>query len=107
MINRSTAKRVVREAAAHLRAVEPDWYNKIDTTKLDMSDIHNCILGQVFGIFTLGADAMDIEGQLAFGGNDLSLAFCPSLVEKEHIQPEWLNFINYLRGSQNDKPAVN
>lgn len=45
---------------ALLDAYDPDWVSKIDLNILDMHDYHYCILGQFFGDYGTGRDALDI-----------------------------------------------
>lgn len=39
----------VADAAAFLDEHKPGWYRNVNTRKLDMSSIYNCVLAQVFG----------------------------------------------------------
>lgn len=48
----------VREAAKRLDEIEPNWFNIINFDTLDMNDCFNCVLGQVFGHYDKGVDAV-------------------------------------------------
>jgi hypothetical protein len=45
-------KLAVWTAARRLDRVAPGWYNKVDTTILDLRSDSRCVLGQVYGSFT-------------------------------------------------------
>jgi hypothetical protein len=50
----------IPEGMALLDAYDPDWVSKIDLNILDMYDYNHCILGQLFGDYRTGRDALDI-----------------------------------------------
>jgi hypothetical protein len=39
----------VEEAALFLDSQDPDWFNRVDLSKLDMDSCYNCVIGQAFG----------------------------------------------------------
>lgn len=45
--------------AKYLDEVHPGWFNKVDIEQLRMNDIHHCVLGQLYGSFTIGLSASD------------------------------------------------
>lgn len=53
----------VREAAKKLDSVRPDWIQFIDFDTLDMNDCLNCVLGQVFGHYDEGIEAIFGEAE--------------------------------------------
>lgn len=44
----------IEEAAKHLDDHCPEWVNKIDLNKLDPSSVTNCVLGQLYGNWSIG-----------------------------------------------------
>lgn len=63
----------IQEAADWLSSIDPDWKSKVDTYQLDMSDVRNCVLGQVFanrveydtqGGWTWAQDNLEIPNKL-------------------------------------------
>ncbi len=39
----------IREIAARLDEVRPNWRGEVDTNKLNFSDLKTCLFGQLFG----------------------------------------------------------
>lgn len=54
------ADRVVRGVAL-LDAETPGWRERIDLETLDLGNVHLCVLGQGFGHYLTGLDALGIE----------------------------------------------
>lgn len=50
----------VPDAAKHLDKVHEGWYNKINTSKLEMCHEMYCILGQLYGDYLHGRDTLGI-----------------------------------------------
>lgn len=50
----------VRVTAHDLDAVEPSWYrpDRVDLDRLDMASLRTCLLGQVFGYYSVGLDRL-------------------------------------------------
>lgn len=48
----------VRRGALLLDSERPGWAEAIDIEILDLEDVENCILGQVFGDYSLGSQAL-------------------------------------------------
>ncbi len=59
----------VEAGAAFLNVVYPRWYKHMNTKILDLGDPHKCVLGELYGGYSTGKDALDIEGQLVVQGN--------------------------------------
>jgi hypothetical protein len=53
----------VHSGATWLDSNHPDWVTKIDLSKLNMNDCHNCVIGQAVGDYykTLRAATIDVE----------------------------------------------
>lgn len=45
---------LVNNGIAYLNEREPGWIVRINLDTLDLSDAHNCILGQLYGVFAHG-----------------------------------------------------
>lgn len=54
----TVAQMRVAEGAKLLDKVRPGWAAKIDTTTLDMSNAHYCILGQAYRSYGLGREEL-------------------------------------------------
>lgn len=50
---------VAERGANVLDVVSPDWYKSVDEKQIDMNDCWGCVLGQVFGSYTDGLEAID------------------------------------------------
>lgn len=58
-MSQTKADIVAQRGAAFLdNTVRKDWRSKIDTDTLDISSSYNCILGQIFGSYHDGIDAI-------------------------------------------------
>lgn len=52
----------VAKGCALLDAKRPGWADQIELSDLEMSDCHECVLGQLFDGFGEGADELGIYG---------------------------------------------
>ena len=52
----------VKAGAELLDEKKPDWYTRVDLDTLDIGLASECVLGQVFGYYTHGLNALDITG---------------------------------------------
>jgi hypothetical protein len=60
------AQESVEKGAALLDNFDPDWHYLIDLDTLDVGDVGNCILSQLFGGWQAGKTALDLyDGQHA------------------------------------------
>ena len=50
--------KTVPEAAKILDEAMPGWYQKIDTDTLNMADVNNCVLGQLYEDYKYGIDRL-------------------------------------------------
>jgi len=85
----------VARGVALLDEKRPGWEHEIDLDKLDIKDPKCCVLGQVYGGFTVGYAEVgftpDDDGTDAFAADD---ARCPSLTA------EWRSVIETLRAER-------
>jgi hypothetical protein len=67
----------VRLGAARLDTAYPRWAEQVDTQRLNLRSSHTCVLGQVFGTYGNGLDALGIAGMgrrygfVALGDRDM------------------------------------
>lgn len=50
---------LAEKGANVLDVVSPNWYKSVDENQIDMNDCWGCVLGQVFGSYTDGLEAID------------------------------------------------
>ena len=76
-----------------LDQVRPGWYNEIDWAGLVMEWPQDCILGQLYGGFGEGVDALKLHDKAAWYGFDLSQTQyfdeTSSVAYFEELQAEW------------------
>lgn len=73
----------------------PNWRSLIDLDRLQISNYSNCILGQLFGDFGIGADALGLNDADAKAcGFDCTDA-TSSLSEFPKLQAEWERVIGW------------
>lgn len=58
-----TLEERVRRGAILLEEAWPTWRDEIDLDELNLSDMYNCVLGQVYGSFTAGTRALNIDSK--------------------------------------------
>src|SRR3990167_11322084 len=64
--------RAVKRGVKVLDQVEPGWHKKIDLTKLQLSDIRQCMLGQLHGHYEDGLNELTdalTEARVVFSRN--------------------------------------
>jgi hypothetical protein len=72
----------VGAGAALLDDLVPDWYNTVDLETLNMYDPQLCVLGQVFGHYNDGNEALGLNG-----GGSISHGFVsPTVLWRREIQ---------------------
>lgn len=49
--------------AALLDKLVPGWHEKVDITKLNIGDRHNDVLGQIYGDYVLGCEALTLTNE--------------------------------------------
>lgn len=77
------------------------WASKLDHLKLDMYDIHRCILGQLFGSYYDGCCILDIEhpDDVGFACDDLEGRYSMRLREMYRILTStWNDAVNMPEG---------
>ena len=72
----------------------PGWYNQIDLNKLDQSSAYVCVLGQLYGEYYKGLDALGIEDMqdrcnYGYSSND----------DYDNLTEAWKKIILSRRGS--------
>lgn len=74
MLTMDEARARVAKGAAHLDVVRPGWERRIDVWTLTLHDPCGCIVGQLCGLQSLGAEAIgdpfERGCQMLFGGSD-------------------------------------
>lgn len=50
---------LAEKGANVLDIVSPHWYKSVDETQIDMNDCFSCVLGQIFGGYSDGLEAID------------------------------------------------
>lgn len=53
----------VAAGAAFLDAQRPGWRDRVDATTLSMGSSSRCVLGQLFGDYHVGIEALDVGGE--------------------------------------------
>lgn len=66
--------RVSLAAACALDRYRPDWYRRLDLDRLDLASTRLCVLGQVYGDYATGWDAV-VPRAAAEGHGRVSLGF--------------------------------
>lgn len=66
--------RVTLAAACALDRYRPDWYRRLDLDRLDLASTRRCVLGQVYGDYGSGWDAV-VPRAAAEGHGRVSLGF--------------------------------
>jgi hypothetical protein len=64
-LKRSTAKLMVWHGMEMLKNRAPHVLNDIDLETLDLSDGMKCVLGQGFGMYSAGRDALSLDNKTA------------------------------------------
>jgi hypothetical protein len=80
----------VRAGAALLDKERPGWRDQISPAELDISCSWRCVLGQLYGSYTTGLDALGLETPSDFGfacGGSLDACESPALTR------EWLELL--------------
>lgn len=76
---------LVRASIDLLDAKGPaDWRTRIVAVDLDINNVSNCVLGQLFGEYRFGVNALEIDF------NDRRYAFMPNEYTPEDMLDEWL-----------------
>lgn len=79
----------VKKGIALLDSKVEGWRERIDVSKLDMASGDSCIVGQVFGSYGVGLDALGIESGRGYGfypaySND------PTVANFNGLRSEWI-----------------
>ena len=85
----------------------PDWTSRISTGELDMETTHRCILGQLFGSYDTGVEALNLNDDEEFA---IDYGYCPlegTDTGNRVLTEEWKRRIQEVRQPQpGDKVQV-
>lgn len=90
----------VKRGAALLDEKHPGWAEKIDKLLLDMNDCYDCVLGQLYGEYFDGREALGLTHGWYHGfDNSVNTDISPSeelpvLAVYEHLNTLWIAEIN-------------
>lgn len=60
--NRSDESKRMQAGIAVLNAQRPGWIDEIDLDRLSIMSLDDCVLGQLWGSYRAGLNALDISG---------------------------------------------
>lgn len=100
------ADRVARGAAL-LDQADPGWQDRINPLTLNIADPFNCVLGQLYGMFSYGTHYLeqwaadhgyrwdDDTARVTFGGDsgERRHGFDGTSLEYRHLTDAWLRYI--------------
>ncbi len=79
----------VDEGVRLLDQVRPGWYDEINTETLDIASAYRCVLGQLYGDFVAGVEALNIpSGGETYGFN------APYFIDFTPINDKWKGIIH-------------
>lgn len=95
----------IKSAAKLLDEVKPNWFNVVDTTKIDMENGSACILGQIYGHYCIAVEQLfscddENEYDKVFGVN-ASVANWTSEILSRREKINSLDFYEALRAINN------
>lgn len=98
-VNTLTLRDRIVNGAELLDYERPGWRDEIDLDELNLSDMYNCVLGQVYGSFTAGIRVLDIDSK----GRDYEASYgfevsCAEAEEDEYTAYDrlTLTWVEYL-----------
>lgn len=97
----TTAQDRVRRGVARLDTYRPGWRSEIDTDRLDLGSMYDCVLGQLYGSFSKGKDALCLE----FGDN-YGFAYYSYREELPALNRLWLDEIEPTPSNLNVQVAA-
>lgn len=81
--------RRVQKGAALLSEKEPNWAERINLKGLRQSGCESCVLGQVYGYFHKGLDALEVSSPVEYGFAAEEFEFYPTLDELWKDEIAW------------------
>ena len=78
----------VAAGAAALDEREPGWHERIDLARLATSSCRRCVLGQVFGRFITGREALGTDGAELGDRETIAFGFAVTGDEKAADKPD-------------------
>jgi len=94
----NTAEEAAAAGAAFLDEKSPGWRDWVDPTILAMSDEHMCVLGQLYGSYDNGLQALDMmddaERSYALGFDSESSALNDQRIQD--LQTVWKKLVSTL-----------
>lgn len=82
--------RVARGAQLLDREV-PTWFREVNVDQLDIMCPDRCIIGQLFGGFTDGVEALELRAGTVAGDYGFDLDLNASTQDEEEEERDWLN----------------
>lgn len=79
-------KERVARGTARLDEVKPDWRSSVNTSRLDMEDSYQCVLGQAFWSYGHGLVCLEIQA----GEGSVEHGFILAATEMIELYPEAL-----------------
>jgi hypothetical protein len=89
------------KGAAVLDGPRPGWYRRVNIEALDLNDCFECVVGQVFGHYTDGREALGIDGIRA---RELGFDFREIFDDPEELSRAWRELIR--ERLENDNPVI-
>jgi hypothetical protein len=107
-----TITQVVGRGAALLDRECPGWENEIDLTRLDLSSVYDCVLGQIYGVeparrryarpgYSYGREELGIGCIQASIDHGFSLGHDPLSYDYRSLTSEWAHLVATRREEAN------
>ena len=94
----ATVPERVARGVEFLDRVRPGWFGEVDAGRLDMSSTCRCVLGQLWGLYTLGLDRARLPRHRAAEHGFIAESGWPaSQAESQAITAEWVRVIRSRR----------
>lgn len=93
----------VAKGAALLDTKVPGWVNRVDLPTFSFTSGMNCVLGQVYGDFHTGVEALELEDESPTGTKIQEHGFdwYPGVfIEASELGTEWVRLITGRQGAR-------
>lgn len=90
----------IAKGIALLDAKDPGWVNLISVDALTMSDVHNCVLGQLYGDYYDGVGILLLDDYTSDCGFDVSGEKLRLPAPWHSLTSEWKQAILDIKNSQ-------
>lgn len=100
-VDLAMAKDAAAKGAALLDQEHPGWHEKIDVSRLDMRDCGECVLGQLYGVYGTGLDALERKTGLPVWEERVEYGFTTGGPHRSSgiLGAAWMSEINFRRVS--------